>query len=301
MSALHTTTFAELPVFRRGKVRDVYDLGNRLLMIATDRISAFDVVMAEAVPDKGRLLTSISLYWFEALKHVVRHHVLTTDTSEFTSFTAEDHATLRGRTMIVQKTRPLPIECVVRGYLAGSGWKEYSQQGTVCGIPLPPGLLEGSLLPEPIFTPATKAETGHDENISFDQAAGIVSPRIAEELRAISVRLYSEAAAMVQRKGLLLADTKFEFGLDERGDVILIDEALTPDSSRYWLASEYRPGHSQHNFDKQVLRDWLETLDWNKQAPPPALPEHVVMATRDKYIEAFERITGRLWATEESA
>ncbi|MCU0330704.1 MAG: phosphoribosylaminoimidazolesuccinocarboxamide synthase [Candidatus Kapabacteria bacterium] len=301
MSALHTTAFAELPVFRRGKVRDVYDLGNRLLMIATDRISAFDVVMAEAVPDKGRLLTSISLYWFEALKRVVRHHVLSTDTSEFTSFTAADHATLRGRTMIVQKTRPLPIECVVRGYLAGSGWKEYSQHGTVCGIPLPPGLLEGSQLPEPIFTPATKAETGHDENISFDQAAGIVSPRIAEELRAISVRLYSTAASMVQQKGLLLADTKFEFGLDERGDIILIDEALTPDSSRYWLASEYRPGHSQHNFDKQVLRDWLETLDWNKQAPAPALPEHVIMATRDKYIEAFERITGRLWATEESA
>jgi phosphoribosylaminoimidazole-succinocarboxamide synthase len=301
MNALHTTAFAELPIFRRGKVRDVYDLGNRLLMIATDRISAFDVVMSEPVPDKGCLLTSISLFWFEALRHVVPHHVLTTDTSEFTSFSPEDHALLRGRTMIVRKTRPLPVECVVRGYLAGSGWKEYSQHGTVCGIPLPPGLLEGSKLPEPIFTPATKAETGHDENISFDQAAGIVGPRIADELRALSIRLYTEAAAIVEHKGLLLADTKFEFGLDERGQIILIDEALTPDSSRYWLASEYRPGHSQHNFDKQVLRDWLETIDWNKQPPAPPLPDAVVAATRDRYIEAFERITGRTWAMEEPA
>lgn len=296
MSAVHTTSLASIPLFRRGKVRDVYDLGDRLMMVATDRISAFDVVMHEPIPDKGALLTRISTYWFEALRHVVPNHVLTTDVSDVQGLTDAERAMLAGRTMIVRKTRPLPIECVVRGYLAGSGWKEYQTSRTVCGIALPDGYVESSKLAEPIFTPATKAEEGHDENISFARAAEIVGMDVATRVREMSIALYQAAQNDVATKGLVLADTKFEFGQLDDGTIILIDEALTPDSSRYWLASEYAPGRPQHNFDKQILRDWLETCDWNKQPPPPTLPASVIDGTRAKYIEAYERITGERWS-----
>jgi phosphoribosylaminoimidazole-succinocarboxamide synthase len=296
MSAVHTTSLASIPLFRRGKVRDVYDLGDRLMMVATDRISAFDVVMHEPIPDKGALLTRISTYWFEALRHVVPNHVLTTDVSDVQGLTDAERAMLAGRTMIVRKTRPLPIECVVRGYLAGSGWKEYQTSRTVCGIALPDGYVESSKLAEPIFTPATKAEEGHDENISFARAAEIVGMDVATRVREMSIALYQAAQNDVAAKGLVLADTKFEFGQLDDGTIILIDEALTPDSSRYWLASEYAPGRPQHNFDKQILRDWLETCEWNKQPPPPTLPASVIDGTRAKYIEAYERITGERWS-----
>jgi phosphoribosylaminoimidazole-succinocarboxamide synthase len=291
---LHTTNLTSFPLFRRGKVRDVYDLGDRLLMVATDRISAFDVVMEETIPDKGALLTQISAYWFETLVHVVPNHVITYDMHAVDGLTDEERAQLQGRSVVVRKTQPLPVECVVRGYLAGSGWKEYQASRTVCGIALPDGYAESSKLVEPIFTPATKAEEGHDENISFEQAATILGSDVASALRDYSIALYNAASLDVASKGLILADTKFEFGVID-GQIILIDEALTPDSSRYWLASEYAPGTSQYNFDKQMLRDWLETTDWNKMYPPPQLPQSVIDGTRAKYIEAYERITGRTW------
>lgn len=291
---LHTTNLTSYPLFRRGKVRDVYDLGDRLLMVATDRISAFDVVMDETIPDKGALLTQISAYWFETLAHVVPNHVITYDMQAVDGLTLDERAQLQGRSVVVRKTQPLPVECVVRGYLAGSGWKEYQASRTVCGIALPDGYAESSKLGEPIFTPATKAEEGHDENISFEQAASILGNDVASALRDYSIALYNAASIDVASKGLILADTKFEFGVID-GQIILIDEALTPDSSRYWLSSEYAPGTSQYNFDKQMLRDWLETTDWNKMYPPPQLPQSVIDGTRAKYIEAYERITGRTW------
>jgi phosphoribosylaminoimidazole-succinocarboxamide synthase len=295
MQPLHTTNLANLPLLRRGKVRDVYVAGNHLLMVATDRISAFDVIMNEAVPDKGALLTAISVFWFDTLKHVVPHHLTATSVDDVAHLSQHERDVLRHRSMVVQRTTPLAIECVVRGYLSGSGWKEYQASGSVCGVALPAGLVESDKLPEPIFTPATKAEEGHDENISFAQAAAIVGPHVAERVRQYSLSLYNAAADYVGQRGLILADTKFEFGVTPSGDIILIDEALTPDSSRYWLAAEYQPGRAQHNFDKQVLRDWLETLTWNKQPPPPPLPQPVILGTRAKYIEAYERITGRTW------
>lgn len=291
---LHTTNLTSFPLFRRGKVRDVYDLGDRLLMVATDRISAFDVVMTETIPDKGALLTQISAYWFETLAHVVPNHVITYDMHAVDGLTDDERAQLQGRSVVVRKTQPLPVECVVRGYLAGSGWKEYQASHTVCGVELPAGYVESSQLAEPIFTPATKAEEGHDENISFAQAAVILGDDVAAQVRDYSIALYNAASRDVASKGLILADTKFEFGVID-GQIILIDEALTPDSSRYWLASEYTPGTSQYNFDKQMLRDWLETTDWNKAYPPPQLPQSVIDGTRAKYIEAYERITGRTW------
>ena len=284
---LHTTNLSSFPLFRRGKVRDVYDLGDRLLMVATDRISAFDVVMTETIPDKGALLTQISAYWFETLANVVPNHVITYDMHAVDGLTDDERAQLQGRSVVVRKTQPLPVECVVRGYLAGSGWKEYQASHTVCGVKLPAGYVESSQLAEPIFTPATKAEEGHDENISFAQAASILGDDVAAQVRDYSIALYNAASRDVASKGLILADTKFEFGVID-GQIILIDEALTPDSSRYWLASEY-------NFDKQMLRDWLETTDWNKAYPPPQLPQSVIDGTRAKYIEAYERITGRTW------
>jgi phosphoribosylaminoimidazole-succinocarboxamide synthase len=264
-------------------------------MVVTDRISAFDVVMNEAIPDKGALLTAISKFWFETLRAVVPNHMTERTVDDIVELTDHERDMLRHRSMVVQRTNPLPIECVVRGYLSGSGWKEYQSSGTVCGVALPSGLVESDKLPEPIFTPATKAEEGHDENITFEQAAAIVGTEVAERVRRYSFDLYNAAAAYVADRGLILADTKFEFGVAASGDIILIDEALTPDSSRYWLAADYQPGQSQHNFDKQVLRDWLETLTWNKQPPPPPLPQSVVLGTRAKYIEAYERITGRQW------
>jgi len=295
MSTVHTTSLSHIPLLRRGKVRDVYDLGDSLLMVATDRISAFDVVMNETIPDKGRILTAISVYWFDVTRDIVPNHLLTTSLDGVTALTDEEREMLSGRSMIVKKTNPLPVECVVRGYLAGSGWKEYKQQQTACGVSLPAGYVESSKLDEPIFTPATKAETGHDENISFEQAAEIIGEDVAVKVRSFSLDLYEAAADDVALKELIIADTKFEFGVLPSGDLILIDEALTPDSSRYWLSSEYAPGKPQHNFDKQVLRDWLESTTWNKQAPPPTLPPEVIIGTRNKYIEAFERITETTW------
>lgn len=295
MSTVHTTSLSGYPLFRRGKVRDVYDLGDRLLMVASDRISAFDVVMAEPIPEKGALLTQIAAYWFEQLSHIVPNHVISMDVDTLDACTADEKEMLRGRSMIVRKTSPLPVECVVRGYLSGSGWKEYQASRTVCGIALPSGYVESSKLAGPIFTPATKAEEGHDENISFDAAAKILGDDVANAVRDYSIALYNAAAELVASKGLILADTKFEFGIDDSGEIILIDEALTPDSSRYWLAESYSPGTSQMNFDKQMLRDWLETTSWDKTPPPPRLPDDVVQGTRAKYIEAYERITGQQW------
>lgn len=295
MSTVHTTSLSGYPLFRRGKVRDVYDLGDRLLMVASDRISAFDVVMSEPIPEKGALLTQIAAYWFEQLAHIVPNHVISLDVDTLDKCTDEDKQMLRGRSMIVRKTSPLPVECVVRGYLSGSGWKEYQASQTVCGITLPAGYVESSRLNEPIFTPATKAEEGHDENISFDIAAKILGDDVANAVRDYSIALYNAASELVASKGLILADTKFEFGIDDGGEIILIDEALTPDSSRYWLAESYAPGTSQMNFDKQMLRDWLETTSWDKTPPPPTLPSDVIQGTRAKYIEAYERITGQQW------
>jgi len=295
MSAVHTTSLAGYPLFRRGKVRDVYDLGDQLLMVASDRISAFDVVMSEPIPEKGALLTQIAAYWFEQLSHIVPNHVISMDVDTLDRCTDEEKDMLRGRSMIVRKTSPLPVECVVRGYLSGSGWKEYQASQTVCGITLPAGYVKSSKLTEPIFTPATKAEEGHDENISFDVAAKILGDDVANAVGNYSIALYNAASELVASKGLILADTKFEFGTDNRGQIILIDEALTPDSSRYWLAESYAPGTSQMNFDKQMLRDWLESTPWNKTPPPPTLPDDVIQGTRAKYIEAYERITGQRW------
>lgn len=291
---VHTTSLSGYPLFRRGKVRDVYDLGNELLIVASDRISAFDVVMNETIPDKGAILTAISAYWFEKLKHVVPNHVVSYSLDSLDALTNNERSMLNGRSVIVRKTSPLPVECVVRGYLAGSGWKEYVATSEVCGNVLHAGLLEAGKLPNPIFTPATKAEEGHDENISFDQATSVLGLSVAEAVRDYSFALYNAAADDVAGKGLILADTKFEFGV-VNGETILIDEALTPDSSRYWNANNYAAGKSQENFDKQILRDWLETTTWSKTYPPPTLPDDVISGTRKKYIEAYERITGQLW------
>lgn len=277
-----------LPV-RRGKVRDMYDLGDRVLMVATDRLSAFDWVFPNGVLDRGRVLTQISRFWFETLGE--RHHMLSTDLGDLELPADAPRKELEGRSMVCRKAEPVLIECVVRGYLVGSGWKDYQQSGAVCGIRLPSGLRLCERLPEPIFTPATKAATGHDENISFDQAAELVGRQTAEELRRRSLALYARGAAHAEQCGILLADTKFEWGWFD-GELILIDEALTPDSSRFWPADEYAPGRNQPSFDKQFVRDYLETTPWDKNSPPPPLPDEILEKTRDKYIEAFERLTG---------
>ncbi|HXT24511.1 MAG TPA: phosphoribosylaminoimidazolesuccinocarboxamide synthase [Candidatus Eisenbacteria bacterium] len=290
MTALRETNFPGLAPYARGKVRDLYDLGDQLLIIATDRLSAFDVVMPTPIPDKGKVLTQISLFWFDLLKAVVPNHVLRADDFPAPFDTYRDQ--LAGRSMLVRKTQPLPIECVVRGYLSGSGWKEYSATGRVCGITLPPGLRQSDKLPEPIFTPATKSTSGHDENISFDHAAYLVGQPLAEELRAVSLEIYNRAAAYAAPRGVILADTKFEFG-QLHNDLIWIDEALTPDSSRFWPASQYSPGGPQPSFDKQFVRDYLERIRWPKTPPGPELPPDVVAATRAKYREAFRLLTGR--------
>ena len=282
---------SEIPTIphRRGKVRDVYDFGERLLIVASDRISAFDWVMPNGIPDKGRILTGVSLMWFDRLE--TEHHFLSANPEDVPLPMNVDPAPLRGRSMVVKKTEVVPIECVARGYLAGSGWKEYQQSETVCGISLPSGLQEGARLPEPIFTPATKAEEGHDENISFDQMCEEVGSELSETLRATTLRLFAQASRYASERGLILADTKFEFGMLE-GKPILIDEALTPDSSRYWSTETYKPGQSQPSFDKQFVRDWLESSGWDKNSPPPLLPEDVVEQTRQKYIEAYEWLLG---------
>jgi len=291
MSTVLTTSLSHYPLVRRGKVRELYDLGEYLLMVATDRISAFDVIMNEPIPGKGAVLTSVSVYWFDVLKDIIPNHLVSTDVDTIPNLSDDERTMLRGRSMIVRKTTPLTVECVVRGYLAGSGWKEYQKQGTVCGIPLPEGLQLSSQLPQPLFTPSTKAEEGHDENITFAQCEEILGADLAAKVRDASLALYERGRDTVAPKGIILADTKFEFGIDDHGDLILIDEALTPDSSRYWLAESYEPGKAQENFDKQILRDWLETCDWDKQPPPPPLPPEVITATQAKYEEALRRVT----------
>jgi phosphoribosylaminoimidazole-succinocarboxamide synthase len=281
----------ELPLWRRGKVRDVYDLGDRLLIVATDRISAFDVVLPTGIPGKGAVLTQLSLFWFDLLRDVVPHHVLTSDVGEYGHGLERYRDQLEGRSMVVRKTDPLPVECVVRGYLVGSGWKDYRSTGAVCGIALPPGLRESERLQPPLFTPATKEESGHDQNISLDEMAARIGRGLAERLRDISLELYGRARAYAEQRGIILADTKFEFGLRD-GQPVWIDEALTPDSSRFWPQAGYRPGVSQPSFDKQYVRDYLESLPWDKTPPGPELPAEVVRRTSEKYVEALDRLTG---------
>jgi phosphoribosylaminoimidazole-succinocarboxamide synthase len=281
-----------LPLFRRGKVRDVYAVGeDRLLVVATDRLSAFDVVLPTGIPGKGTVLTQLSLFWFRKLADVVPHHVVTADVDEYPAELRSEREQLDGRSMLVQRTEPLPVECVVRGYLAGSGWKDYTRTSAVCGITLPSGLREADRLPEPIFTPATKAESGHDENISFTGMVERVGASVAEEARAASLALYARASAFAEARGIILADTKFEFGLRD-GRLVWIDEALTPDSSRFWPRDAWAPGSSPPSFDKQYVRDYLETLAWDKRPPGPVLPPEVVARTREKYEEALARLRG---------
>ena len=287
---IRETNFPGIAPLARGKVRDIYDLGDRLLIVATDRLSAFDVVMPTPIPDKGRVLTQLSLFWFDLFKDVLPNHVLSA--TEFPAPYDQFRDELAGRSMVVRKTAPLPIECVARGYLSGSGWKEYQASGTVSGIALPAGLRESDKLPEVIFTPATKAVTGHDENIPFARAAGILGKELAEKVRDTTLEIYRRAAAYARPRGILLADTKFEFGL-LNGEMIWIDEALTPDSSRFWPAAEYKPGGPQPSFDKQFVRDYLERIRWPKTPPGPALSPEVVARTRAKYREAYRILAGR--------
>jgi phosphoribosylaminoimidazole-succinocarboxamide synthase len=276
----------------RGKVRDIYETGGNLLIVTTDRISAFDCILPQGIPDKGRVLTQMSLFWFELLREVVPNHLITSNVDEFPAELKPFREQLEGRSMLVKRCRMEPIECVARGYVAGSGWKDYQKTGAICGIPLPSGLRESDRLPQPIFTPASKAETGHDENISFEHAAHVVGWDTAKRLRDLTLAIYSRAAEHALSRGIILADTKFEFGWFN-GELLLGDEVLTPDSSRYWPGDEYKPGGPQKSFDKQFVRDYLETLDWAKQPPAPPLPPDVVEKTADKYREAYRRITGR--------
>jgi len=287
------TDFPELEVFASGKVRDVYQLGSdHLLFVATDRISAFDYVLATGIPNKGRVLTQISLFWFDSLKGIVPNHLITADVNRYPAEVQQYANQLRGRSMLVQRAEMFPVECVVRGYLSGSGWKEYKATGAVCGITLPAGLRESEQLPEPIFTPATKATTGHDENISFERMSRLVDPEDARQLRDLSLAIYAKAAAYARDKGIIIADTKFEFGRTLAG-ITLGDEVLTPDSSRFWPAEKYKPGMSQQSFDKQYVRDYLEEIRWNKLPPAPALPTEVARRTSEKYVESYRRLTGR--------
>lgn len=290
MKVLRETQFAGLSPSARGKVRDIYDLGDKLLIVATDRLSAFDVILPTPIPDKGRVLTQLSLFWFDLLKNVIPNHVISA--TEFPAPFDKFRDELAGRSMLVQKTKPLPIECVVRGYVSGSGWKDYRATGKICGIVLPNGLLESGRLPEPIFTPATKAVSGHDENISFEQAERMIGKELAEKVRAVSLELYRRAATHAEPRGIIVADTKFEFGL-LNDKLMWIDEALTPDSSRFWPAAQYSPGGPQASFDKQFVRDYLERMRWPKTPPGPELPPEVVEATREKYREAYRILSGR--------
>ena len=290
MRVVRETKFAGISPAARGKVRDIYDAGDKLLIVATDRLSAFDVILPTPIPDKGRVLTQLSLFWFDLLRDVIPNHVLSA--TEFPPPFDRYREELADRSMLVRKTAPLPIECVVRGYVSGSGWKEYQATGKICGIALPAGLRESDRLPEPIFTPATKAVSGHDENISFERAASLIGNGRAQKVRDVSLEIYRRAAAYAEPRSILLADTKFEFGL-LNDELIWIDEALTPDSSRFWPAAQYKPGGPQPSFDKQFVRDYLESIHWPKTPPGPELPPEVVAATRDKYREAYRILTGR--------
>lgn len=292
--ALDNSDIPGLKLLNKGKVRDIYDLGEKLLIITTDRISAFDVVLEPAITDKGRALTQLSLFWFGFLQDIIPNHLVTASVEEL-NISEELREILRGRCMIVKKARPLPVECIVRGYLVGSGWKEYQKNGTVCGIQLPEGLQQASQLPEPIFTPSTKAEIGdHDENISFTAMEKILGKEMAQTVRDASIGLYKKAADFAREKGIIIADTKFEFGI-YADELILIDEVLTPDSSRFWPAETYQTGKNPPSFDKQFVRDWLENTGWDKTPPAPVLPADVILKTRQKYIDAFEIISGREW------
>lgn len=292
-SSLRRSHFPGLDLVKQGKVREIYAVEEHLLMVASDRISAFDVVMEDPIPDKGKILTSMALFWFKELEGIVEHHVITADPDKYPAACRPYRKELEGRSMLVKKAKPLPVECIVRGYLSGSGWAEYKSQGKVCGIPLPPGLVESQKLPQPIFTPSTKAEAGiHDENISFDTAAEILGKERAEAVRDLSLKLYLAGSGLAAQKGILIADTKFEFGIKD-DHLILIDEVLTPDSSRFWPAHAYRPGGPQQSYDKQYLRDYLNTLDWHKEPPAPKLPEAIIEKTRERYLEALITLTGR--------
>lgn len=285
------TNCPELNLVNRGKVRDIYDLGEHLLIVASDRISAFDVIMDVGIPQKGYVLTQISKFWFEQMTDLIPNHLIATEVDDFPVITHQYRDQLEGRSMLAKKAQPLPVECIVRGYLSGSGWKEYQQRGSLCSIPLPTGLVQSDKLPETLFTPSTKAELGeHDENISFEQTVELCGLETAEQVKEISIKIYERARNLADKKGLIIADTKFEFGLLD-GKLIWIDEALTPDSSRFWPKDQYLPGSAQPSFDKQFLRDYLETLDWGKQAPAPELPDEIVRKTGEKYLEALKRLT----------
>ena len=285
------TNFEGLNIWRRGKVRDVYDLGDSLLIIATDRISAFDVIMDDPIPGKGQVLTRISKYWFKKMEDIIPNHIISFETEDFPEQLAPFAEFLEGRSMWVKKAEPLAIECIVRGYITGSGWKDYQKTGEICGYGLPAGLLESQQMPEPLFTPSTKAEAGlHDENISVSKAADIIGKELLEKVMQTSINIYKRASDMALKKGIIIADTKFEFGLFE-GELILIDELLTPDSSRFWPADQYKPGVSQSSFDKQFVRDYLDTLKWDKNPPAPKLPREIILKTKEKYQEALTRLT----------
>jgi phosphoribosylaminoimidazole-succinocarboxamide synthase len=288
-----TTDLGELNLLSRGKVRDIYDCGDTLLIVTTDRISAFDVVLPEGIPHKGKVLSQLSAFWFEVMSDVIPHHLISMDSGDFPPVCKNYEHTLKGRSMLVKKAQPLPVECVVRGYLAGSGWKEYQETTSICGIPVKEGLKESASLGEPLFTPSTKAELGdHDENITMEQVKEMIGGELADRLKEVSITLYKKGREMAREKGIIIADTKFEFGLVE-GELILIDEVLTPDSSRFWPEDEYEPGRAQRSFDKQFVRDYLLTLTWDKKPPAPHLPEEIVRKTSERYLEAFQRLTGR--------
>jgi phosphoribosylaminoimidazole-succinocarboxamide synthase len=284
-------TLSGLKLFNRGKVRDIYDLGDKLLLVASDRISAFDVILPTLIPDKGKILTAMSVYWFDVIKDIIPNHLITTDVGKFPSACQTHRTKLEGRTMLVKKSLPAPVECIVRGYLAGSGWKDYQQTGAVCGIPLPQGLVEAARLDQPIFTPSTKAAVGaHDVNITFDEMVTKVGKQRAEKMRDATVAIYGRARELAEKKGIIIADTKFEFGI-EGEDIILIDEVLTPDSSRFWPMDGYQPGKTPDSFDKQFVRDYLVNLPWDMKSPPPELPPEIVRKTQEKYSEALRRLT----------
>ncbi|MFA4854699.1 MAG: phosphoribosylaminoimidazolesuccinocarboxamide synthase [Candidatus Omnitrophota bacterium] len=291
-SVLLKTDFKDLKLFRRGKVRDVYDLGDKLLIVSTDRISCFDVLLPCGIPYKGRVLTGISVFWFDFIKDIIPHHLITVDVDKYPDELRKYKADLSGRSMLVLKTKPLPVECVVRGYLSGSGWKEYNEKQSICGISLPKGLRQSDKLPEVIFTPSTKADIGHDQNVSQKYIMDLVGPDIAQRLKNTSIEVYKRASDYALQKGIIIADTKFEFGIyNDR--MIIIDELLTPDSSRFWAAEDYHPGRAQMSFDKQFVRDYLETLDWDKNPPAPDLPAEIISKTTEKYLEAYRKLTGR--------
>lgn len=289
------TEFKEIPFLHRGKVRDIYDLGAYLLIVATDRISAFDVVLPDGIPHKGRVLNQLSAHWFKTLQPITTHHMVTTQLDGFPGLPRDIAASLSGRAMVVKKAKPLPVECIVRGYLSGSGWNEYQEKGSISSVVLPAGLQESQKLGIPLFTPSTKAEMGvHDENIDFPTMVKKLGKKLAEDVQSVSVRIYQQAAALAEERGIIIADTKFEFGLDKDSRLLLIDEALTPDSSRFWPRDGYCPGGPQKSFDKQFVRDYLLSIHWDKKPPAPTLPEEVIRKTSEKYVEAYERLTGKV-------